>query len=268
MKFTVLGATGFIGSYLARHLVEDGHEVWSPAKNEQSIFSNPLGHAFYCIGLTADFRQRPFETLRAHVGLLGDILERADFTTLTYFSSTRVYLRSEQTSEDDSLVVAPNDPGDLYNLSKLAGESLCWSSKRAGVRAVRVSNVVGYDLHSQNFMFSLIREAKAGQIALRTTLDSCKDYILIDDLVALLPRIALDGERSLYNVASGVNLSNQAIVERLSLLTGCQSTVAPDAVSQKSPVINISRIKNEFGFYSTPVLPRLDLLIKSGEYVH
>ena len=127
MKFTVLGATGFIGSHLVRHLVQEGHEVWSPAKNEQSIFSNPLGHAFYCVGLTADFRQKPFDTLRAHVGLLGDILEHADFTTLTYFSSTRVYFRNEQTSEDDSLVVVPNDPSDLYNLSKLAGESLCWS---------------------------------------------------------------------------------------------------------------------------------------------
>ncbi len=54
-----------------------------------------LGHAFYCIGLTADFRSRPFETIEAHCGLLKEVLSGSRFSSFVYLSSTRVYARGK-----------------------------------------------------------------------------------------------------------------------------------------------------------------------------
>ena len=261
MKFTVLGAAGFIGKNLVAHLRGEGHDVLTPARDDQSVFTQPLGHVFYCIGLTADFRSRPFDTVRAHVSVLADILQHANFNSFVYLSSTRVYAKSRHASEQEALVVDPNDPSDLYNLSKLAGESLCRTSKRGGVKVVRLSNVIGPDSGSDNFLFVLIREALSGRIVLQSDPMSRKDYIWIDDVVRLLPRVASEGQHWLYNVASGENLRHEEIIARLSSLTGCAVEVAQDAVPQLFPVIDIDRIRREFDFVAKPILYNLPDLI-------
>ena len=82
--FTVLGASGYIGSRLVAHLRAQGHTVWAPARGDAEVFTRPLGHVMYCVGLTADFRTRPFDTVDAHVGLLAEVLRRAQFDSLLY----------------------------------------------------------------------------------------------------------------------------------------------------------------------------------------
>ena len=262
MKCTVLGSKGFIGRNLEAYLRTEGYDVWGPLRNDTSVFSKSLGTVFYCIGVTADFRTRPFDTMHSHVCLLADLLEKADFTTLVYLSSTRVYARSSSTYEHDTLVVDPLDPSDLYNLSKLAGESLCHCTKERNVKIARLSNVIGMDTGSDNFLFSLIREAMSGRVVLQTAPESCKDYIWIDDVVRLLTHIAVEGKHAVYNVASGKNLLHRDIVSKLSSLTGCEVEVAPGAILQVFPRIAVDRIKKEFGFTPSSVIKYLDYLVK------
>ena len=262
MKCTVLGGSGFIGRNLDAYLRREGHHVWNPLRNDTSVFSRSLGTVFYCIGVTADFRTRPFDTMRSHVCLLADLLEKADFTTLVYLSSTRVYARNLATFEHEKLVVDPPDSSDLYNLSKLAGESLCHCYKQRNVKIVRLSNVIGKDSSSDNFMSALIRGALSGHVVLRSAPESCKDYIWIDDVVQLLTHIALEGKHTMYNVASGKNLLHKDIVSRLSSLTGCHVDVLPDAVPQIFPGIAVDRICEEFAFVPKPVLEHLDCLVR------
>ena len=262
MNFTVLGAAGFIGRHLLAHLTQQGHEVWAPDKAAPEIFSRPLGHVFYCIGLTADFRQRPFETVRAHVGILADVLQRSSFDSLVYLSSTRIYARSQMTNEQALLTVNPNDPSDLYNLSKLTGESLCHSCGRSGVKVARLANVVGEDLQSSNFIFDLIRESLAGSITLQLHPDSCKDYLWIDDAVDLLVRVAVSGKSSVYNVASGINLRHRDLAECLARLTGARLCCRDDAPLIEFPSIDTRRIVDEFSFVPQRVVDRLPTLIQ------
>lgn len=261
MKFTILGASGFIGRHLVGALESAGHEVFAPAKNSPVLGSQALGHVLYCIGLTADFRSRPFDTVRAHVGVLTDVLENAQFDSLLYLSSTRVYARSAAASETDATSVDVSDSSDLYNISKLAGESLCLSCGRPGVKVARLSNVVGHDPASENFIFALIREALAGRIELQSAPSSAKDYILLKDVVALLPRIAAEGRERIYNVASGTNISHQEIATRLAALTGCALTVRAGATAVNFPAIDTRRIQAEFGFQAGSVLDALPALI-------
>lgn len=261
MKFTVLGARGFIGRNLLSFLRENGHDTWAPSPDDEIIFSRALGHVIYCIGLTADFRERPYDTMRAHIGLLTEVLERTDFDSFLYLSSTRVYSRNRTASETDPIIVDASAPSDLYNISKLAGESLCRSSGRTHVRIARLSNVIGLDPTSQNFVIDIIRQAIGGRITLRSQPLSSKDYIWIDDAVKLLAEIAVSGSETVYNVASGINLQHREIVDQLVRLTGTRTEILPEAPRHDFPVIDIQRIRNEFGFSPQNVLSKLPGLI-------
>jgi nucleoside-diphosphate-sugar epimerase len=260
MKFTVLGASGFIGSHLVEHLLKQGHECYAPAKNDPAIYSRPLGHVIYCIGLTADYRNKPFETVRAHVGALADVLEKCSFESLLYLSSTRVYATSGHGHEGGYLQSAPELASDLYNLSKLTGEALCFASANPAVRVVRLSNVIGDRGESENFISSVLREATGqGHVELNTSLQSSKDYISITDVVEVLPKVAAGGKQRLYNIASGVNTDNRTVMEKIAAITGCTFSVSDDAREIIFPVIDIQRVKREFGFNPAPVLECLEL---------
>jgi len=261
VSWTVLGAHGVIGRQLVARLRQTGDDVYAPDRDDPGVTTRPLGHVIYAIGLTADFRQRPYETVQAHVGLLADVLQRANFESLLYLSSTRVYARAALGSEEAPLPMLAQDPSDLYNLSKLMGESLCLHGGHGSIRIARLSNVVGGDdAGSANFVPSLVRAARAGRIVLQTAPASTKDYIHIDDVVELLPRIARSGRERIYNVASGVQLRHADWTQRLAALTGCTVEVAPGAPLQHFTPVDITRIRTEFGFAPRPALSMLDPL--------
>ncbi|GAA4417570.1 SDR family oxidoreductase [Acidovorax lacteus] len=248
-RFTVIGATGYIGSRLVRHLQALGHTVWAPSRGDAALLEQPLAHVLYCAGLTGDFRTRPFDTVEAHVGLLARVLQCAQFDSLLYLSSTRVYMGAASTHEDAALSVVPGDPSYLYNLSKLTGESLCHASGRPGVRVARLSNVVGpgMDVDSGNLVADLIQQARStGRVELRSDPASAKDYIHLEDVVNGLVRIALQGRHAVYNLASGVQTSHADWLGWLGRQTGCTVHVAPDAPLQSFPPINVSRLLHEW----------------------
>jgi nucleoside-diphosphate-sugar epimerase len=256
--FTILGGAGFIGSELRSFISGQEATCRAPARAEVSRLEGNLGHVLYCAGTTSDFRRRPFDTIEAHVSLLNRILKDAEFDSLTYLSSTRVYFRSKDTAESGVVNVNPNNPDDLFNISKLAGESLCLNSGRKNVRAIRVSNVVGEDFSSGNFIFDLMREAHAdGRISLRSSLASAKDYILITDAVATIIAISRSGSAQLYNLASGANITNKQIIEQICLEIPAELEVVIDAPTIRFRPIKIDRIVCEFGFEPKPVLPHV-----------
>ena len=141
MMFTVIGASGFIGSHLLAHLQSQGAECFAPRRGERENFGRELGHVIYCAGLTADFREHPFDAVEARdIVYLIEILRSATFDSLLYLSSTRVYAGAAGTGENVRLAVSSLDPDQLYNLSKLTGESVCFATRRGQVRVVRLSN--------------------------------------------------------------------------------------------------------------------------------
>jgi nucleoside-diphosphate-sugar epimerase len=261
-QITVLGASGFIGSHLVKRLKERGLEYYSPDRKEELPRRN-LGHVIYSIGLTADFRTKPFDTVQAHVCKLLEVLRRCEFDSLLYLSSTRVYQgRSDSAREESLITIDTLSSGHLYNLSKLMGESLSLNCGKT-VRVVRLANVYGGDFASENFLSSLIRDAvQRKKVRLCTSLDSAKDYVSIDDVVDVLIRIATEGRERIYNVASGQNVSNRELVERIGWLTSSEIEVAQDASVSVLPRIGIDRLVQEFGFKPAQVLDDLEKLVE------
>jgi nucleoside-diphosphate-sugar epimerase len=262
MKFTIFGASGFVGSHLVCHLRSLGYEVSAVSRRNFPQSPTDLGHCIYAIGLTADFRARPFDTIEAHVSIAAKLLRDYEFQSFLYLSSTRVYAKSAEAHEEAVLSAQPSDPSDLYNLSKLTGESICLTSSRKNVRIARLSNVIGPgEAVSDTFVGELCREARSGQIELRSDPRSSKDYIWIGDVTDLLIRIATEGRYSIYNVASGVELTHQAWVSGLSAITGCSVAVAENAPVIRFPPIATSRIVDEFGYVPSPVLSLLPAML-------
>ena len=263
--FTVLGASGFVGGALVADLNAKGEFVFAPDRNDHALFEKELGHVIYAIGLTADFRSRPYETMRAHVAVLADVLEKCAFQSFTYLSSTRVYGRCASGSTDNILKVDPSDPSDLYNLSKLAGESLSLNCGRPNTRVVRISNVVGHTkAQSDNFLDSAIRDAIKGEVLIRSAPESEKDYIALSDVVKAIPLIASAGRASIYNLASGSNTSNREITDLIEKILGCKIGYLPNAPILSFPPISISNLKDEFAFQPKRMLSCLPDYIKEA----
>lgn len=267
VNFTVLGASGFIGRELVQALKVRGSSVFAPTRNKcglldiEALRECELGHVFYCIGLTADFRQRPLDTIEAHVCLLQKFLQNCHFDSFTYLSSTRVYQGAASTCELEELLVKPLDPDHLYNLSKLAGESLCLHSGHNNIRIVRLSNVYGVN-GSNNFLSNVLREAaKTGRVTFHSTPTSAKDYVALEDVVNCLPDIGTLGKQRIYNLASGRNVSNAEIVKVLEE-SGVQVKFARDAKEWKFPPIDIARFVNEFGGPQYDFIDNLPKLIQ------
>lgn len=261
-RFTVMGGGGFIGSRVANHLRELGHEVHMPDRSED-VPSGPLGRVIYCIGLTADFRRRPLDTVEAHVCKFARLLVGGDFEGVVYLSSTRVYGAHLEVAEEDAVLHVQSQSGsDLYNLSKLMGESLALHANRP-CKVARLSNVYGGDFGSANFLSEVCRQAVTeGRVTFRTTPDSCKDYIHVDQVADLLVQISLSGTERVYNVASGVNVTNGEIAERLGREFGIPTTFSSDAARTVFPPLSTERITREFGFTPWSLTDRLRELLR------
>jgi nucleoside-diphosphate-sugar epimerase len=264
MSHTVLGSSGFVGKELVNSLRHSGAVVYAPERHEIAALAancqdRNFGHVFYCIGLTANFRTQPFDTVQAHVCVLREFLENARFETFTYLSSTRVYEGANNTSETADLKVSPGDPSHLYNLSKLMGESLC-HARGANAKVVRLSNVYGAAMPKQNFLSQVLRESrKSGQVRFLTAPSSSKDYVSIRDVVRWLPLIATRGKHAVYNVATGQNTSNAQIGGLLEQ-RGVGVGFSTDAPEWSFPLISTCRLTEEFGLPTSSLVEDFDHL--------
>lgn len=263
MKFTILGATGFIGSHFKSFLEQKDVEVFTPGKQYRFQKSENLGHVVYCIGLTADFRSRPLDTIHAHVIRLLDVLENARFESFLYLSSTRVYSGASGAKETDNLTVNSSSLSDLYNLSKLMGESACLALPDKTTRVARLSNVIGNDFSSGNFLFSILKEAvDQKKIHLNSRLDASKNYILIEDVLQLLYAISLSGRERVYNVASDFSTRHDEVIQEMKKWTDFELIQGEVKEDLKFPEIDTNRVKAEFGYKSHNVLGHIQQLIK------
>lgn len=258
---TILGAGGYIGGALAAHLRHVGWPVQTPARVDYGWLSGrtDLGHVVYAIGLTADFRSRPFDTVVAHVELLRQTLQTARYQSLTVLSSTRVYGSQSNTGEDAAVAVQVQQPGDLYNLSKLMGESLCLHAAAAGasaqapVRVLRLSNVVGLRPDRDLFIDQLIDEGlRTGRVLLHSALDSSKDYVHISDVLGAITTLLGTDHAGLFNIAGGAAVTHAEVTQALRAHFGWPIEVVPNAPRQALPAIDIGRATQAFGFAPQP----------------
>lgn len=245
---TIIGSKGFIGSNLLRYYKKLGAQVKSinSLRNLNLLRSENI---FYCIGVTGDYIKRPYDTVEAHVSLLNKIINKVEFKSLIYLSSTRVYQQSKKTSEDSNFTFNINSNSDLYNSSKLFGESLCLSQKNKNIKVARISNVIGKYQNKDNFFSNILFQSKKRKIIIDGPSNFKRDFISINDVCNLLDKICFEGNSKLYNLASGKNTSNKEICEYISKLTNSKLFFKNNSIQKyKSKKILINKIKKEFNY--------------------
>jgi nucleoside-diphosphate-sugar epimerase len=269
--FTVLGASGFVGSALVAALEHAGHRVRPVTRGALPALLETrrnAGHVIDCIGLTGDFRARPHDAAEAHVGITARCLAGLRFDSFLFLSSTRVYARAATTQEGSLLPCDPADPSDLYNLTKLAGEALCFADPRPSVRVVRLSNVYGGGMPADTFLGQLLREGHTtGAVCFRQSADSAKDYVSLAQVTRLLSSIGTGGKHRLYNLAAGTNTSHAAIAAVLCRCFGWHTTFAPGAPTVRFPPIDTTRLTAEFGAALSNLSADLATLAADGQEV-
>jgi nucleoside-diphosphate-sugar epimerase len=257
---TVLGASGFVGSHVVAYLQRSGLEFQAVGRGQQWP-DGALGHVIYCIGVTADFRERPYDAVDAHVCTLIDFVRGASFDSLLYLSSARVYLgRSGVAHEDDDVCVNPLRFEDLYSISKVMGESIVLGLGSKG-RVARLSNAYGRR-QSETFLARVLEEVRVrGAITFHSAPESVRNFAHVDDVAEVLVKISLGGRERLYNIASSVNVTNAELASAIARHSGCSVSFAPDAPAVVFPRIDNERIRSEFGFTTTPLLEALPSMI-------
>ncbi len=261
----ILGAGGFIGSALVAWLESRGHLVHAVTRSALPALlagRRHCGHVIVCIGLTGDFRSRQIETAEAHVGIVARCLSELRLESFLLLSSTRIYRRSSATHEDAALTSLPADPSDLYNLTKLAGKSLCLTDRRQAIRVARLSNVYGPGMPHETFLGEVLREGRmTGGVLFRQGPGSAKDYVSVASVVRMLPAIATEGRHRIYNVAAGHNTSHATIAQRLRQSLGWQVRFEAEAPTVQLMPIDTSRADAEFGPTSSSLSADLPTLL-------
>ena len=141
----------------------------------------------------------------------------------------------------------PSEPGDLYNVTKLAGEALCLSDPRPTVRVARLSNVYGIGMREETFLGQVLREGQAtGNVVLRKpaaprrTMSASQRWCR---LPAGHRRPA--APRGLYNVASGATPATTPLPAS-ARIAGWHIGLTPNAPAVRFPPIDTARLDTEF----------------------
>lgn len=253
---TVIGGRGFIGRALVTSLRAQDWDCHVPDRDfSWPEMVRPLGHVFYCAGLTADYLRDPRATLEAHAGLLSRVLQSARFESLVYLSSTRLYdgIPTEgQAQEDVRLCVNPVDPRHLYDVSKLAGENLCHVMGQGRARVARLSCVYSHLQDAGGFLPELFKKLANSRVEQDVRVASSpyfsRDYVHVSDVVHALIDISVRGVHTTYNVASGQNLRNDDLAALVQTHSGRKIVFELDRLQSTPPVVNIDRLKSEFGW--------------------
>lgn len=246
VRFTVRGASGFIGSHVARHLKAKGYEVYTPARGDD-LKTKRLGHIIDATGVVGSAIDRQADMLEAHVTLTQRLLSNTTFESFLYISSTRLYglVKDADASETTLLPFAPSGHA-VFDASKLLGECVCLSFDNLSIRVARLSNTYGKGMTSRTFLGFLLSELKEkGAVTIGESPESSKDYISIDDVVKSFENIALTGKERLYNVASGKITTHRQIADKLQNFGAI--TFADKAPTRIFPRIDTSRMFREFG---------------------
>tara|TARA_B100001029_G_C15035833_1_gene440071 strand:- start:49 stop:849 length:801 start_codon:yes stop_codon:yes gene_type:complete len=247
-KYTIFGHTGFLGKNIVRYLKNNNQNCFLP-KKKQFLFSKNLNNIIYCIGEDNVFNN-PINSIEANLKILTQIITKNKFESFLYISTTRLYLNSDKTSEDDIIKINPFSKEYFFNCLKLASENFCLSQNNKKIKIVRLSNLYGHFFKSQKYLLpTLLRDSVNKKIInLNINKNSKKNYLNVDDAIKIIIKIATKGKNRLYNVASDKQYSLNIIAKKIQKITNCKIKYKNQNIKYNEPIINIKKIKKEFNF--------------------
>ncbi|KKM62979.1 hypothetical protein LCGC14_1516210 [marine sediment metagenome] len=270
LNITIIGGTGFVGKELASYFQSRGYTIRCPAREVLGTLSGDLGVVIYVAGYgVCSSLSNKIDCVDANITKFISILKNCEFKRLVYFSSTRLYMASENSNELADLTFLTDDARRLFNLTKLVSEELCLSLDNAIV--VRPSNIYGTALDSPLFLPSIARDAiKKSCVDMYVSPDYEKDYVSVDDVCMLIEQLVSKEylENKIYNLAAGKNTSAQHIADIIQVETNAEVVWHNVRSDDFFPITNISNIVQEFDFKPRDVLNELKVMMNSFKCAH
>jgi nucleoside-diphosphate-sugar epimerase len=239
----------------------------TPKRDDNSIFKQPLGYVFYCIGLTADYAARPHDTVEAHSALISRLLQADNYHRLVYLSSTRLYdFANGAGDESADISLNPANPRHVYDLSKMLGEWLCLNASHAKARVARLASVYSHDLRDRNFLHQMVERAvSGGDFTADSTASAARDYVYIDDVCDALIAIAARGKQPIYNIASGQNVRNDELFAMIAESGGARIAAGRPDTAANPPVVDISALRGDFGLHPVQLRDKMKTIINHNK---
>jgi GDP-4-dehydro-6-deoxy-D-mannose reductase len=247
----ITGGGGFVGTWLALHLREQGDDVVAvdlevdvadPDAITPALVAAAPEVVYHLAAMTHVGQSWESPAAVLSVNVLGTACVLAAARRLTpsplvlVVSSAEVYgaVREGELPLDESAPVAPVTP---YAASKAAAEQVAlqaWRGYRQSVIVVRPFNHIGPG-QSPIFAVSALasRIAQAERDGTKTlsvgTLSTRRDFTDVRDVVRAYRRLAQVGEPgTIYNVCSGVDVAMSEIAGRLLALAGADLALETD----------------------------------------
>ncbi len=205
MKILITGASGFVGRHVARHLIEEGHEVTGYDLVEATGAEFPT--------ITGDLRDAGAVQAAVagmdvvcHIGAIGDVYLAAEQPSLAaevnvsgtshiadaaveagarvvYASTWEVYGEVEYEPMDE---VHPRNPDHPYNITKLAGEQMLLAAanlRGLSAIALRLGTAYGPGLRPNSVFRIFIDRARRGDtITIMGDGSQSRQFVHVNDL--------------------------------------------------------------------------------------
>ncbi len=262
----VTGATGFLGSHLVECLAHRGAAISILARGRPdrlsqeiprlNVVRGDLSHAFSIsdastvfhlaaqahVGHALDAPSQTFETNTAGtITVLEAVRRSPSVEKFVFVSTAHVYGTPKYVPVDEEHPVHAQEP---YAASKLAAEAFisAYSSAYGIPTAIaRLFNTYGPRQHPDFVIPSIIRQALTHDSLTMGNLAPTRDFTYVDDVIEALLRLA-DAGQGIYNVASGVEVSIEALVTQVAQILGKRITVASQRAQRRSAAIEIDRM--------------------------
>jgi nucleoside-diphosphate-sugar epimerase len=261
LRVLLTGATGFVGSHVARALVREGHEVHavvrpgSPRRGELPGEVRVVARDAVPGRYLADVEN--VACLEQGLRLARE-LARFGCRRFVGVGTCFEYEHGPGSLRED----APAVPRTLYAACKLA----LWhvleplgSTTGMEVAWARLFYTYGPHEHEARLVPSVIRALRAGQPCRLTAGEQVRDFLHVEDVAAALVALAVGRVTGVVNVASGRPVTVRDVVTTIASIVGGDGRLELGALPYSpgdpmSVCADVRRLTREVGF-----LPRFDL---------
>lgn len=263
---TLIGATGLVGKEIAKQAKDLNLNVNIFSREQRELILNQQhNHIIFCAGENKCNLESLTNIVDVNSLFISQLIQKQNFVHLTYFSSTRIYNDSVNTSEEAVISFDFKDPRALFNASKLLGETACSFSQKP-VLIIRPSNIYGVTTTSQLFLPAITRNAVRDQVVnMHVNKDYAKDYINVKDVAFFALEMSQMKLSGIYNVASGKNIPAERIAQILEAETQCKTVWHSNNNKEIFHPIKIEKLKTVFPHYVNSVFED-DLKFLANEF--
>ena len=248
MKILITGATGFIGTHVAKNLAST-HEIITWSRHEGSLDNLPAG--IECVVHLAGAAGGNLETcISNNIVPTAQVLramERAHIPRIVFLSGAAVYQDNSDASDETSALGATAP----YGISKMVAEAVISEWQKIGLIKtaiiLRGNNIYGPG-SDHGVIAGFIKQAQSGAIIVDGDGSQVREPVYIDDAVSIIEKsVAITREGvHIYNVSGPRAYTLKEIADHIGKALGKETLFNLSGKPAAPPlVLRLSIIKAE-----------------------